>query len=193
MYVDQSRKLIFIHNPKTAGMSIVRSFGFPSTGFPNKFNHTRPREAITWIFQQTWESYYSFCFVRNPWDRLVSLFHFQRSENYARIAGLNLSHQRAKALDFGQWMETNINERHKSLWFGVPQSDWFHKVSETFRYEDIETSLPRIAATFGLSWDGAQENTTPHPHYRELFTSPAHIDFVAQLECETIARFKYDY
>ncbi|MGC1469935.1 MAG: sulfotransferase family 2 domain-containing protein [Sphingorhabdus sp.] len=193
MYVDQTRKLIFIHNPKTAGMSIVRSFGFPSTGFPNKFNHTRPQEAITWIFQQTWTSFYSFCVVRNPWDRLVSLYHFQRSDNYARIAGLNLSHQRARALNFSQWIDVNIGERHKSLWFGVPQSDWSSEVSEAFRYEDLDTSLPRIAATFGLRWDGALENITPHPHYRSLFNSPSHIDFVAQLECQTIARFNYDF
>lgn len=193
MYVDQSRKLIFIHNPKTAGMSIVRSFGFPSTGFPNRFNHTRPQEAITWIFQQTWASYYSFCFVRNPWDRLVSLYHFQRSDAYARIAGPNLSHHRAKVLDFAQWMDSNIAERHKSLWFGVPQADWSYLVSETFRYEDLDLALPRIATTFGLDWDGATANQTPHPHYRTVFTIPAHIDFVARLDHETITRFAYDY
>lgn len=174
-------------------MSIVRSFGFPSTGFPNKFNHTRPQEAITWIFQQSWANYYSFCFVRNPWDRLVSLYHFQRSDSYARIAGLNLSHQRAKALDFSQWMAANINERHKSLWFGIPQADWCHHVSEVFRFEELDAALPRIAATFGFQWDGSKENITPHPRYQDMFTCQAHIDLVARIDAQTIQRFGYEF
>lgn len=193
MYVDQSRKLIFIHNPKTAGMSIVRSFNFPSTGFPNKFNHTRPAEAIAFIFQQSWSSFYSFCFVRNPWDRIASLYFFHKSDHYAKIAGPNLSHQRAKALGFTEWMNVNIKERHKSLWFGLPQTEWSNSVSEIFMFERLDETIPRIAATFSFDWDGSKENVTPHPHYREIFTHPGHIAFIAQLEHETISRFGYQF
>lgn len=193
MYVDQSRRLIFIHNPKTAGMSIVRSFGFPSTGVPNKFNHTRPKEAIVWIFQESWSNYYSFAFARNPWDRIVSLYYFQKSDAYGRLSGMSPSHQRAKSLDFNDWMDANIDTPFKSMWFGIPQAEWHAEVSEVFAFETLDQSLPRIAEIFGFQWDQSRENVTGHPAYRNVFTRPDHIDFIASLDRDTISRFGYDF
>ena len=63
-------KFIFIHIQKTAGTSISNSLfqldGTKSVGNPHCFvNHVKVVNP---------ENYYKFCFVRNPWDRLVSWY-----------------------------------------------------------------------------------------------------------------------
>ncbi len=62
-------KSIFIHIPKSAGTSILKAMG----GWSG--DHCSYRE-----FQRAsptrFERYYKFCFVRNPYDRLVSVYEY---------------------------------------------------------------------------------------------------------------------
>lgn len=62
---------IFIHIPKTAGTSILK----------NLMGDKIRRDHLTYrTFQQAqsylFDSYYKFCFVRNPFDRLVSAYEY---------------------------------------------------------------------------------------------------------------------
>lgn len=41
------------------------------------FNHMPAAEIRRGVGEETWNSYFKFCVVRNPYDRLVSAFHFQ--------------------------------------------------------------------------------------------------------------------
>jgi len=64
-------KTIFIHIPKTAGISIIKSvYGDVSLG-----GH-RSMHFYSKIFDFNKDKYFSFCFVRNPYDRLYSSYKF---------------------------------------------------------------------------------------------------------------------
>ena len=65
MFVDNIRKLVFIHVPKTGGTSISHTLS--TFGEVLKPTHTTYTEAI-----KLFPDYYFFCFVRNPWDRIYS-------------------------------------------------------------------------------------------------------------------------
>jgi hypothetical protein len=41
------------------------------------YNHIKAREIIQLIGERIWNEYYTFCFERNPWDRLVSLYYWR--------------------------------------------------------------------------------------------------------------------
>lgn len=71
--IIKNKKLLFIHIPRTGGTSIEHSFGYPrckgginSLAQHNTLNQYSEEENIN--------SYFTFSFVRNPWDRLISWY-----------------------------------------------------------------------------------------------------------------------
>lgn len=66
MFIDEKNKFIFIHVYKTGGESITILFGGQNYDFPK---HIGFNELPNWR-----SNYFSFAFVRNPWDRVVSSY-----------------------------------------------------------------------------------------------------------------------
>jgi hypothetical protein len=66
-------RCIFVHLPKCAGLSISSSL------FGNRGVGHMPMAYYWFLFPpRDFRAYFKFTFVRNPWDRLVSAFHFLR-------------------------------------------------------------------------------------------------------------------
>jgi hypothetical protein len=100
LILSPSKKFIFIHVPKAAGTSIhgalshhdvfhkvrrgdaaVRARCAVDNKLPEAAatfsQHTSAAGAIKVLGRAAFDSYYSFCFVRNPWDVAVSWFHYR--------------------------------------------------------------------------------------------------------------------
>lgn len=101
--ISHEYKCIFIHIPKTAGMSVI-SFFYPGV----RFHHTEPdyERLFGWcpkrklhmqhatakqlietglVTEKQWAEYYKFTFVRNPWDRAYS--DYKWIQNFSGIKG----------------------------------------------------------------------------------------------------------
>ena len=76
-------KSIFVHIPKTAGISLIRSI----YGNVNYGGH-RSIQFYKQVFIYE-DDFFSFSFVRNPWDRLYSAYMFLKK------GGMNIHDQRA--------------------------------------------------------------------------------------------------
>ena len=86
-------KIIFIHVPKTAGVSIIRSlFGDVTLESHRNFQFYQK------IFRKDFENYFTFSFVRNPWDRLYSSYMFLKK------GGLNLHDKNAFLMYLSSFM-----------------------------------------------------------------------------------------
>lgn len=98
MIISHRHRFIFIKTQKTAGTSIevflsglcgpedvVTPFGVPEPGHePRNFagytNHMTASEIRSRVGEDLWRAYFTFCFERNPWDKTVSHFWFQRGK-----------------------------------------------------------------------------------------------------------------
>ena len=75
----QDPKFIFIHIPKTAGMSIqkwIHSARLPNVqpngwNGQNIWNQHHTAEFYKKQLGEQYNSFYKFAFVRNPWDRVI--------------------------------------------------------------------------------------------------------------------------
>ena len=72
--IIEKHKTIFIHIPKTAGRSIKNSIGAYAEGAGR--GHTTLQELAAGIGNDYQEDLPVVCFVRNPYDRLVSAFYY---------------------------------------------------------------------------------------------------------------------
>ena len=66
-------KCIFVHIPRTAGTSIeIAIQGQDQWSIKRKHKHLIASVAKK-IYKNYWDEYFKFSFVRNPWDRMISM------------------------------------------------------------------------------------------------------------------------
>src|SRR5688500_16256392 len=73
MLISEKKKFIFVHVQKTGGVTLqqVLREHAPDTRLWHG-RHGHASTGVADIGRARWERYFSFAFVRNPWDRLVS-------------------------------------------------------------------------------------------------------------------------
>jgi hypothetical protein len=102
---DQYR-CIFVHIPKCAGISVSRSlFGNVSGA-----HHTLRKFQIMFAPDE-FASYFKFSFVRNPWDRLVSAFHFLKKGGLTTEDKQWSDRYLSPFPDFGAFVKNGLSQR----------------------------------------------------------------------------------
>ena len=86
-------KIIFIHVPRTGGGTINKLLEIPR----EDQGHRAPWEIRMSIDPGKWEEYDKIVICRNPWDRLVSLYHYRMSKGYD-------THTKFAVNEFNYWL-----------------------------------------------------------------------------------------
>src|SRR5271165_5684282 len=115
MIINNTFQFIFVHVPKAAGTSLTNhlskfsrycdlEIGGTSLGealqpeFKRRYGlskHSSAREIRETIGEDIWHKYFTFGFVRNPYERAFSIFHFAKkmfSEQQHREAYAEMQH-----------------------------------------------------------------------------------------------------
>ncbi len=140
MYI-RGHDCYFIHINKTGGMSVVRALD-------TKSDHPYPGRALEHSQEPRWRKAFKFSFVRNPWDKECSDYHYHSS----------LAHKETqqKALSFEEYLQIpEMHPHHVDHYWHSNQVDWLRSVNGEIemdfigRFENLAQTRPE--PSFGTS------------------------------------------
>lgn len=184
MTYSDSHKFIFIAIPKTGSGSIqkyLEKFGNRSRRVWYE-NHATIAQIKEKLGEDRWNNYFKFTFVRNPWDRAVSLFYWKKGYR--------------DFIDFEQW---NTRTSHDTLYhkFILDEND---EICVDFigRFENLEADFKTVCEKIGIPAPNklTRENTQsvksrkPYPEY---FKTQVQIERVRDLYSKTVDLLGYKF
>jgi len=196
-----NRDIIFVHVPKCGGKSVWNVLGPELTNKHGKVPTHLPLFCTDYP-----EGAFTFGFVRNPWDRQVSFYHYmcQRQRN----VGDKYNKTALNKMGFKKWLlEFNYNHYVKkdrpivNKWgvsLEVPiqkrsQMHWLEGCVFICRFETFEEDLKEAARLGGFKLDKLQHiNSSKHNHYTEYYDDET-IEFIVKYFKPEIDRFEYKY
>lgn len=169
--------LLFVHIPKTGGTSITEWLlargGVYSDGYTHTaLQHTSHDLASVW----------SFCVVRNPWDRMVSMYHFVRKVN-----------SDFSAVSFDEWLRTGLN--YKRHWYSVttPQLDWIKvRPNAIMRFENLANDFAQVQMLMQDHTPLPVINATQHEPYQNYYSDWSR-QLIQDLFYTDITQFGYTF
>ena len=187
MPIAYDHKLLFIHIPKNAGTSITSSLGMVHEGH-------HPIEFYKNNLPEIWKTFYKFCIVRNPLDRLVSCYEYAKMETsyHHSVSG---SSRYGKHLDYDLLKEKSFDECVELLGSGIlrhqgwsPQSDWVMRdgqfeLDEFIKCEELGNSF----RGFNLK----SLNSSSRKNLEEYYTNDATLNLAKSFYSEDFKNFNY--
>ncbi|TWB09677.1 hypothetical protein FBZ89_14022 [Nitrospirillum amazonense] len=132
-------------------------------------------------------------FVRNPWDRMVSLYTYHRSVEYGLFSKFNASHALARDYDFQEWLRISLSGTKRPNWFGIPQAEWVRDVTDVSMFEKYDMEMERICTKFSIPYARTARNASERRHYSEYYDRKDLIAAVGQIDAEIVNRFGYTF
>jgi hypothetical protein len=211
MLLSQTHSFAFIHVPKTAGSSVHLALGRHATrpddywanrwlarvGIPvNRFApwpatkfrvHASAAVLQDWLPPDVFESLFKFAFVRNPWDLLVSYWHYLQTAPGHRRGRI------ARSLpSFAAYVEYEIRRGQFSQASLLCDREGRLLVDFVGRYESLAGDFAFVCRRIGVEASLPRVNVGRRGDYRELY-SPALAARVAEAFAADIERFGYDF
>ncbi|MCP4125820.1 MAG: sulfotransferase family protein [Gammaproteobacteria bacterium] len=207
--ISHKHRFIFVHVPKTGGTSIEAALGL--TG-PRHNTARQYRAHDPWL----WGQYFTFGFVRNPWDRLVSFYTYRRQirklgpessldfQNW--LFGINqaieagehklLNDEFAPRLGVGTFVENDPEGWRVKLdnaLYMLADEEGKPLVDFIGRYEKLQADFGRVCQRLGIPVSSLPfENKTQRRHYSTYYNDETK-ELVANLFHRDIANFDYEF
>jgi len=192
-----SNNAVFIHIPKAAGRSVQHALEMPL----HRAAHI-PAESYRRAAPQFYTESYIFSIIRNPWDRLVSSFHFMHSSDHHYNRKLR-DHDLRGSADFELFLSRLRNPlfRHQILtrMHFMPQAHYLCDeagqiiVDRIGRFEHLPASFAEIAEPLRSKYALERRNSGVHKDYRSYFTKDWQIQLVGNMYAADCSAFGYSF
>jgi sulfotransferase famil protein len=179
--IVHAKRAIFVHIQKTGGEAVCTALG-QNPNCPEKHFFARDLREL---YGDSWNSYFKFAFVRNPWDRLVSWWSMINAHRAAFANGAIKPHKffrfvLEKATTFEEFLndcDEEIVDTDGSKWIYRNQLDYLTDTSGqqivdfVGRFETLQQDFDSIASkVFGGSIALPHVNKSQHRHYTDFFS-----------------------
>ncbi len=118
-YSQARGTFFFVWINKTGGASVAKSLGIRFDSKGSWYNHYTAEELREAVGAQLFDDAFTFCFVRNPWDRVVSQFSFRIATGQNGLTSES---------DFNEWVIAAYQDCDAAFrdWprMFMPQIDW---------------------------------------------------------------------
>lgn len=191
--ISHSKKFIFIRINKTASSSIINVLkgkaGLKGEGHQDALQAKRK-------YKKNFDPYFKFCFVRNPWDRVASCFHYNAGRNWDRYPF-------SKTPEFNFWVKE---------WYAKGARKGFHRFSHSPCIDWISDKRGNITTDFIGRFENLNEDfktlcdkigiedaklphlnkSSKHKHYSAYYNQES-IDIIAEMHKKDIDYFNYSF
>ena len=193
--ICHKRRFVFVHVPKTGGSSVIETL-FPELigRWGSYRSHFLPEEYPA----RVWREYFTFSFIRNPWDRMVSLYHYWCDGEY-----LDLGRREISFPDFCQDYKKLITYKGKPNIHARPQADFLQRkginIKFCGRYEALPRDFGHACSCLGISTLELprlipSRNRMPGGSYRKYYAgNNALIDLVGESFAEDVCIGGYSF
>ncbi|WP_300435796.1 sulfotransferase family 2 domain-containing protein [uncultured Mameliella sp.] len=215
MILSPRRRYIFVHIPKTGGTSMALALearahrdDIPIGDTPKaRRRRARAKALAERARGRIWKhstladldgaltadeiaGMFCFCLVRNPWDRVVSYYHWLREQGFDHPA-VTL----AKAQDFAGFLREGHTQATLRAW---PYARYMRDAQgrehgHFLRLENLDTDMAPLAAHLGFRPEVPHENRSDRqPDHADYYDAETRA-IVAEVCAEDIARFGYRF
>lgn len=213
--ISEKYNFIFFHLPKAAGTSIIAGLkqNLGKSVIKNERNKklavfAKQKYEILWpnhvrcsilkdfFGAEVYQSFFKFAFVRNPWDRTVSFYHYTKQKESDIYNKLNIelpkfSKNILKSKSFKDWV--------KNYEIAGPQYNFLSSTSGELlldyigKTENVQTDLSYICGLLNIpNVKLNQLNTTKRKDYRHYYDGET-AEIVAKKLKKDIEFFGYDF
>ena len=203
--ISKKFKFIFSHIPKCAGESVLSTLHkidhTISVDPINKKSHTTFSRYMM-LHPAEFNSYYKFCFVRNPFDRCVSLYHYRKKHhNRAKVNPHWPTAQELVKNNFKQMVMKHVENKHQKTQYleaGFLDGHWLDVemlklVDYVGRFESLQQDFDTICDQIGIArHELPHMNRTDHKHYTEYYDDETK-QIVAERYARDIEFFGYEF
>lgn len=215
MIISHGRQYIFVHIPKTGGTSLALALEAKAMkddiliGDTPKAKQRRKRlrsvqtsgriwkhsglsDIVGLVEQDDLTNYFVFTIVRNPWDRLVSYYHWLQEQSFSHQA-VSL----AKSHDFSAFLHhphITASVRHAPYGSYVRDSNGVELCNLFLRLEHLGQDIPKLEARLGMRLPTVQHvNSSSRKRDWRGYYGDAEAAHLADICAEDIARFNYGF
>ena len=195
VYISGEKNITFVHIPKTAGTSMLYWL----------INNRGSSDYIKWDIHPKHSTIienrtpmFSFTVVRNPWDRMVSLYHYFKNiavhegSQFLKLNQVDMS----KYPPFHEWiLQINTFKIPPDYWFNgaTAQQEWLDiKVDLVIRYENLTEEFKQVQDVFKCDIPLPHIYASGRGNYSEYYTDESK-KFVEQLCQADIDLWKYSF
>lgn len=207
MLISHRNRFLFVHVAKNAGTSIThalrplaggelrRKIGrilrrrgvitrLDASPYPA---HASAAELMRLIGPERYARYFSFAFVRNPWDRHVSFFH------YVRRDATHYQHSIVREFPdfpaYARWRADNPDRLQRDM---VCDDEGRPLVDFVGRYENLSADFSTICERIGATVELPRKNVSNEVPYRDFYNDESR-EIIARVCAPDIERFAYEF